>query len=187
MWPFISIPNLICTCKVFPIRRFHSNPCSKFSRGCKFSQISCPTWWLFGTCNCKSLKHGPLYWDPPLVPIIAIIFYYYIPSNHVICIANKEVCQRRTIMQRQCTFVATIVCCLLTIRNWWFYISSHFMGFWGKICLGLLGSSRIANICTFVSNLLYCVILSLISFLFIFKRAGIQCLGALFENGERQP
>ncbi len=103
------------------------NPCSKFSKGNKFSQISCPTRQLFGTCNYKSLEHGPLYWDPPPVTINAIIFYYYILSRCVICIVNKQVCQRGTIMQRQCTFSITIVCCLLIMRNWWFYISSHFL------------------------------------------------------------
>jgi hypothetical protein len=30
-----------------------------------------------------------LYWGPPLVPIKAMIFYYYIPLSYVIPIENK--------------------------------------------------------------------------------------------------
>ncbi len=70
------------------------------------------------------------------------------------------------------------MCCLLTIKNWWFYIFSHFLGFWGKMCLGLLGSSGIVNIGTFVSNLLLCIIFFLISSLCISNRGRPTMFGS---------
>jgi len=61
------------------------------------------------------------------------------------------------------------VCCLPTIKNWWFCI-----------CSILLGSSRIANIDTFVSNLLHCIIPFLISSLCISEKGRYIMFGGTF-------
>ncbi len=66
----------------------HNPYCSKFSKGYKSSQSSCPTRRLFGTC-CKSFEPSPLYWGLPPVHVQEMIIYYHIFLSCIILIENK--------------------------------------------------------------------------------------------------
>jgi len=71
--------------------------------------------------------------------------------------------------QNKNTFKALIMCCSSTIKNLWFWISSHFFGHLGTMQSSCARSSRIAKIRVFVSNLLYYVIRLLISSTWMFN------------------
>jgi hypothetical protein len=70
--------------------------------------------------------------------------------------------------QNKHTFETSIVCYLLIIRKWWFWMSSQFFGCLRTMQSGCAGSSRITNVGAFMSNLLYYVIRLLISWTWMF-------------------